>query len=106
MKSSFRRFEILLPLQYNDGRQVPYQIVGQAVLEVKKRFGAVSHESQVISGSWDDKQQTFHDQLTRFYVDVPDVAGNLDFFVHFKEMLKQRFEQLEIWIVTFPIEIL
>jgi hypothetical protein len=42
----------------------------------------------------------------RLFVDVPDVPQNRQFFVDFKERLKARFRQLDIWITTHPLEIL
>ena len=34
MSSKWRRFEVLLPLQFNDGREVPAEWLAEAVLEV------------------------------------------------------------------------
>jgi len=39
-------------------------------------------------------------------VDVPDTAANRQFFIRFKETLKERFQQLDIWVTTFPIELI
>ena len=46
MSKSLRRYEILLPLRFNDGRAVPDDIVAETLLEVEQRFGAVSAETQ------------------------------------------------------------
>jgi len=35
MSSKWRRFEVLLPLQFNDGRDVPAEWLADAVLEVE-----------------------------------------------------------------------
>jgi nucleoside phosphorylase len=40
MSSKWRRFEVLLPLQFNDGREVPSDWLAEAVLEVVDHFGA------------------------------------------------------------------
>jgi hypothetical protein len=50
MSSSRRRFEVLLPLRFNDGREVPAEWTSEAVLEIVDRFGAVSHETEVNGG--------------------------------------------------------
>src|SRR4051812_950458 len=42
MSRAFRRFEILLPLRFNDGRPVPAEMVAETLLELEQRFGAVS----------------------------------------------------------------
>ena len=46
MSSRWRRFEVLLPLQFNDGRDVPAEWLADAVLEVVEQFGAASYETQ------------------------------------------------------------
>ena len=40
------------------------------------------------------------------FVDVPDVPENREFFVAYKERLKERFQQLDIWMTTYLIEVL
>jgi hypothetical protein len=40
MSSNWRRFEVLLPLQFNDGREVPPDWLAEAVLEIVDHFGA------------------------------------------------------------------
>ena len=42
MSSNWRRFEVLLPLRFNDGREVPPEWLAEEVLEVVERFGAAS----------------------------------------------------------------
>ena len=46
MSSKWRRFEVLLPLQFNDGRDVPTEWLADAVLEIVNQFGAASYETQ------------------------------------------------------------
>jgi hypothetical protein len=48
-----RRYEILLPLQFNDGGSVPEAVLWQTVDELESRFGAVSWDSQVVRGIWE-----------------------------------------------------
>ena len=50
MSRTFRRFEILLPLRFNDGRPIPGELVADTLLELRQRFGAVSAETQTIQG--------------------------------------------------------
>ena len=69
----FRRFEILLPLRFNDGRPVPDELIGETILELRQRFGAVSCESQTIRGTWQFETEVFRDDLVRVFVDTADV---------------------------------
>jgi len=104
--STFRRYEILIPSQFNDGRPVPDALLGDTLLELRKEFTAVSCETQIIHGLWEHEDTVYRDRLVRVFVDVPDTAENRRFFVAFKERLKVRFEQLEIWLTTHPIEVI
>jgi hypothetical protein len=40
------------------------------------------------------------------FVDVADELESRQFFVEFKEKLKARFQQLDIWLTTYLIEVL
>lgn len=104
--STLRRYEILIPSQYNDGKPVPVELLTQTLLELEEQFGAVSCETQIIQGLWKQQGEVFRDRLVQVFMDVPDTAENRQFFVQFKERLKVRFEQLEIWLTTHPIEVI
>jgi hypothetical protein len=106
MTAAFRRFEILLPLRFNDGRPVPDELVGETLLELRQRFGAVSSESQTIRGLWQHQGRDYRDELTRVFVDVPDTPDSIEFFRELKERLKARFQQLDIWMTHYPIEVI
>ncbi len=106
MSVSFRRFELLLPRRFNDGQPVPEELIADTLLELEEQFGAVSSESQTIQGLWRHEDQLFRDELIRVFVDTPDVPESRQFFLEFKERLKARFQQIDIWMTTYPIEIL
>jgi hypothetical protein len=105
MTSKWRRFEVLLPLQFNDGRQVPNEWLVQAVREVVDQFGAVSYETQQIEGHWRHGGVAYRDDLVRILVDVPDSTVNRQWMKEFKQRWKQRLEQLELWMVSYRIDI-
>ena len=106
MSRTVRRFEVLLPLRFNDGTAVPDDQVSDTLIELEEQFGAVSCETQTIRGHWQFEGQPFRDDLIRVFVDVPDVSENRLFFVEYKERLKARFRQLDIWMTTYLIEVL
>lgn len=101
-----RRYEILLPLRFNDGQPVPDDLVGAVLIEIRQRFGAVSFETQTIRGVWQHEGQAFRDDLMRLFADVPDSPANREWFLELKERLKRDFDQIDIWIITHPIEVL
>ena len=106
MSASFRRFEILLPRRFNDGQPVPDELIADALIELEERFGAVSCETQTIHGLWRHEDDLFRDDLIRAFVDAPDVPESRQFFLEFKERVKATFRQIDIWVTTYPIEVL
>jgi hypothetical protein len=100
-----RRYEILLPLKFNDGQPVPRESIVAALLELEERFGAVSSETQIIHGIWRHQGERFRDDLIRVWVDAPDLPEHRQFFAAFKERLKADFKQLDIWMTTYPIDV-
>jgi hypothetical protein len=106
MSRSLRRFEMLLPLRFNDGQPVPEDVIADILLELEQRFGAVSSETQTIQGLWRNQGQLYRDALVRIFVDVADVPESRQFFIDFKERLKTRLNQIDIWMTTYPIEVL
>ena len=103
--SAWRCFEILLPLRFNDGQPVPDSVIGEVLLELENRFGAVTWETQTIRGLWHHESQVFQDDSVRVLVDVTDVPENREFFTQYKERLKLRFRQIDIWMTTHPIDV-
>ena len=106
MSRLLRRFEVLLPLRFNDGSPVPEAAVADTLLELEQRFGAVSCDTKTIRGQRRHEGQSYRDDLIRIFVDVADGLENRQFFVEFKDRLKARFQQLEIWLTTYLIEVL
>src|SRR5258706_11537629 len=98
--SAYCRFEIILPLQFNDGRPVPWELMAETALEIQQRFNGVSWESQVIEGIWRHGGLQYRDKLNRLFVDTEDTPENRNFFIELKTRLKSRFEQLEIWLTV------
>lgn len=105
MSSNWRRFEVLLPLQFNDGRDVPPAWLAEAVLEIVDRFGAASYETQNVEGHWRHGGVVYRDNLVRIVVDVPDSDENRNWIKDFKARWKARLEQLELWVVSYRIDV-
>jgi hypothetical protein len=82
MSSTWRRYEVLLPLEFNDGRPVPPEWLAEAVLQIVDR-----------------------DNLVRLVVDVADSLENRQWMKQFKEQWKARLEQLDLWLVSYSIDV-
>ena len=105
MPSKWRRFEVLLPLQFNDGAEVPPDWLAEAVMEIVDHFGAASYETQKVEGHWRQEGVVYRDNLVKIVVDVPDTRGNRLWVKAFKGRWKSRLKQLELWVVSFPINL-
>jgi hypothetical protein len=105
MSSRWRRFEVLLPLQFNDGRDVPAEWLAEAVLEIVNQFGAASYETQKLEGHWRHGGVLYRDNLVRVVVDAPDSVANRQWMRQFKGRWKGRLEQLDLWMVSYRIEV-
>ncbi len=44
--NALRRYEILLPSQFNDGRSIPQERLAETLTELEERFRAVSCETR------------------------------------------------------------
>ncbi len=66
MSTKWRRFEVMLPRQFNDGRAVPVEWLAQAAREIGDHFGSVSYETLVIEGHWQHAGAVYRDNLARY----------------------------------------
>ena len=105
MSSSWRRYEVLLPVLFNDGRAVPSEWLAEAVLEVVDHFGSASYETQKVEGHWRHEGVLYRDDLVRIVIDVPDLVKNRQWMKRFKKRWKDRLEQLELWVISYQIEL-
>lgn len=103
---SATRYEILLPLRHNDGREVEAEKLLQTKNELIQKFGALTVDPHPLEGRWTQRGVTYEDRLLKYTVDVERDTDEIQrFFREYKEQLKQRFEQLDIWIIALPIRI-
>ena len=96
---------MLLPLQFNDGRDVPAEWLADAHLEVVEQFGAASYETQRIEGQWLQGATLYRDNLVRLVVDVPDTVRNRRWMQAFKQRWKGKLDQLELWMVSYLVTV-
>jgi len=84
---------------------VPQEWLAEAVLEIVARFGAASYETQKVEGHWRHGGITYRDDLVRIIVDVPDTTEHRAWMREFKARWMKRLEQLELWVVSYRIDI-
>ena len=105
MRSTSRRFEVLLPVRFNDGSDVPQKLLAEAVNEIVEQFEAASFFKEGVEGHWRHGATLYRDDLALVVVDVPDTAKNRKWMKAYKARWKARLEQLELWMVSYPIDI-
>ncbi len=100
-----KRFEILLPLNYNDGTKIEADKFDQTAEELSERFGGITQDTVRITGTWKYGGARYRDNLLRIRIDTNEPAA-IDFFQARKELWKERFRQIDIWITAHEIEII
>jgi len=65
------RYEILLPLRYNDGLPIESAKFDQTNLELVDKFSATTTDMITAIGSWKYQGTPYEDQLLRLIVDLP-----------------------------------
>jgi hypothetical protein len=93
-----------LPLRSNDGQPIPPEFIKLTITELLARFDGMTMGPQHVAGIWQQDGVRYEDELLRFVVDVEDSEENQFFFVNFKTVLLERFQQIEIYIVSYPID--
>jgi hypothetical protein len=84
---------------------VPEELLGEAVNEIVEQFNAVSFYKEAVEGRWRHDETVYRDDLALVVVDVPDTSKNRKWMKAYKARWKQRLDQLEIWMVSYTIDI-
>jgi hypothetical protein len=58
-----------------------------------------------VEGHWRHGSVLYRDNLVKLVVDVPDLAENRQWMKDYKDRWKTRLEQLELWLVSYPIDV-
>ncbi len=88
-----RRFEILLPAEFNDGRLVADacpQCVPESPAEVVDTFGASTFRPDAALGTWAADGRRYDDRLSAMIVDIDDTAAHRAGICHLEAHLLQR----------------
>jgi len=59
-----------------------------------------------IRGLWIHKETRYEDELIPIIVDMDDTPEDQHFFLRLKSILLERFEQIAVYIVSYPVDIL
>src|SRR6266849_1907255 len=67
-----KRYEILLPLNYNDGAEIEPEKFDQTAEDLSDRFGGITQDTVRISGTWKYGGTRYRDDLLRVRIDTDD----------------------------------
>jgi hypothetical protein len=102
---NWRRFEVLLPHRFNNGKDVPLTMLEEAKLEFLDIFGGVSRDAQEVEGLWWHGGVLFSDKLTRILIDAPDLNATRRRVKEYKERWRRRLCQIELWVTSYDVRI-
>jgi hypothetical protein len=57
------------------------------------------------SGQWQHESILYRDELACIVVDVPDTTKSRKWMRAFKTRWRERLEQIDLWMVSYPIDI-
>jgi hypothetical protein len=107
MPRAARRYDIYLPLKFNDGRAVPPEHVSRVEARLLAQFGGVtSNQSELpLRGVWLGETRLFVDQV--IVMTALDFArrGRAQYIAKLKQDLLHEFEQLEILITESSLRV-
>jgi hypothetical protein len=92
-------------LTYNDGTLIEAEKFDQTREELCERFGGITQDTVRITGTWKYGGTRYRDELFRIRIDTTDPSANR-FLQAQKEVWKERFQQIDIWITAHEIEII
>ncbi len=99
-----KEYVILLPLRFNNGEPVPAERLLKTREDLVAHFGGASFDPGTVAGFWLHEDSLFSDELIRVRVSSHQAELDDAFISRYKETLKERFEQEEIYITAYIIE--
>jgi len=97
-----RKYDIYLPILYNDGMSIEEEKFVQVQRELFRKFGGLTSIKREfpLRGIWGNETTVYEDEI--IILTIIDASDNIEeteqFITDYKGMLKIRFEQEEIFI--------
>jgi len=100
-----KKYEIYLPLKFNDGSEIEPEKFKQIREELIATFGAltVSSQSAPYQGNWKYGGVDFIDDIIKIEIITGNDRKTARFFRRFKERLKRTLQQIDILITEQDI---
>ena len=103
-----RKYEIYLPLKYNDGKDIEPEKIKQIKQELVAKFGAitVSSRSSPYQGTWKYGGVEYIDDIIKIEILTSGDNVTKRLLKTFKERLKNDLRQFDILITTHGIQVI
>lgn len=101
-----KKYDIYLPLRYNDGRQIEDGKFDQVDDVLYERFGGLTTALRdfPLRGLWSGESEAYRDLIVIYTtIDFEPSESTTQFFEDYKETLKSQFQQEEILITVQEI---
>lgn len=107
MPKPARRYDVFLPLTFNDGRTIPRSCFDDVEAQLLDRFGGVTIQQPEFPfrGLWRAEDQVYQDRVTVMTVLDFRKGGSARFIANLKRHLLEAFEQLEILITETTLRV-
>ena len=107
MPRSARRYDVYLPLTYNDGRPIADQVFREVHGRLLARFGGLTAQQRdfPLQGIWQGGARLYLDQVIVITVLDFRRQGSTRFITQLKQALLSEFEQLDILITEQPLRV-
>jgi hypothetical protein len=102
-----RRYDLYLPITFNDGRAIPEERFVSLEQKLLSRFGGVTSQQRdfPLRGMWQGHVLVFLDQVIVMSVLDFRRGGSLRFIADLKRDLIREFVQIEILITEAPLRV-
>src|SRR5262245_3920769 len=107
MARSARRYDLYLPLTFNDGKAVPDRLFASVEKRLLARFrGLTAQEREFpLKGIWQGKRKLYFDQVIVMIVFDYRRRGSPQFLAALKKSLLVEFDQLEILLTESSLRV-
>ena len=106
-RAKIERYEILVPLSYNNTLPVEQHKIDETLTELGGIFKGYTVEPARLTGFWlDEEGDPYYDEAIRVRIDIPYSEENREHFQSYKCTLKKRFKQKYIWITVHCLELI
>lgn len=102
-----RRYDIFLPLAFNDGRPIPTELFDAVERRLLAHFGGVTAQQRdfPLRGAWQSESQVYLDQVILLTTLDFRPRGSTRFIGELKRDLLRDFDQLEILITESSLRV-